>query len=1076
MNDENRTYKYAAFISYTRGGDDEKIAKWLQKRLESFKVPTGLAPQSVKGGELREADFAQSGIDGRRLKIFRDKTDLGPHPALTEALMESLDMCRSLVVICSPRSAKSKWVNEEVRYFQQTRRASRIIPFIIEGSPTPGEGREQCYPPDLSDKNLGVTLADGAREEAPIKVVAGMLGVEFGSLYSRHLRAQAKVRAIFTGLVLCALTVVSSFAVWAYRAELRATAQRKEAEGLVRFLTIDLRDDMFSHVPLKAKQKVTDKVEEYYGKWEAESVEARYYKALHLSNLAMIALDSGNGKNARSLAAQAMDLLAPLRRETPDDTSLQIAEIESATVLLQVLSYAFEENMQTPDYKPVMDMAVRLAEKEPGSPLPRKLALGITGAYAAFEDARENVDQAIEIYERAVNKAEEDALLFPEDRIFSGLLYDILGRLCTTKNRNARNGLPECKRAVAGARAWVAEDPGNLVAQQTLIRALDTQLTALVRSGSLEQAKTVFDELQPLQEAAWERDPDNAIWEIDRIRAAVVNKERSLRSGEPDDAGDAEKLLEKAMAVFAEGENAFGYNHRLMLLRQAIAFFDFYINKNRFGYVYKKEHEEKISEARKKYEEALADATMSITNKRSTVSEFYYILLQVAYTLKLNAHAAESLPYFREALAVAGNWLEREPENRKLFASMLKEMGTYIHAFVDIGELTKAQTLAAQAKELLEEEQAAGGGSRLLCIAARHVYNAEASLADARGDIDSVVGSMEGVLDFSEKATRYPDATMDDALFVWYVREVLAQTYDTACSYDKARPLHALVTEEYRQAAQVPLPIREDSETASLGVQLVNLATHHNDLGEKEQALAALREAKEVTAKPLPANRPRETWQYPRLAILGLEAKMFFDAGDHQAALAKTEEALGFDSMSREWNFFVASSFMPDRNWYMQKIESQIQLNMYDNAFRDISSGKIALKEAVEKAPSLERKINEAYYAYLEAKLFFIQKDYAAAEGKINNAFKIMAAYVNDTAYKFGTDPALIEKGITLPAWHYYTGLFSILAGDIQKTLGNKEFETHFFTMVKNKAEIVKNKTNGHGYWRIMSDKIAAIP
>ena len=88
-------YKFTAFISYKRGEDDEKYARWLQGKLESFRIPTEIAPQAA-------GDTAN-----RRFRVFRDKTDLGSHAELREGLHKSLEQCRYLIVVCSPRSAAS---------------------------------------------------------------------------------------------------------------------------------------------------------------------------------------------------------------------------------------------------------------------------------------------------------------------------------------------------------------------------------------------------------------------------------------------------------------------------------------------------------------------------------------------------------------------------------------------------------------------------------------------------------------------------------------------------------------------------------------------------------------------------------------------------------------------------------------------------------------------------------------------------------------------------------------------------------------------------------------------------------
>ncbi len=89
-------YKYYAFISYSR--KDEKYAKWVQDKLESYKLPSRIAhdnPELKKG--IRP--------------IFRDKTDLGVG-SLYANLGKELAASQYLIIISSPSSATSDWVDK----------------------------------------------------------------------------------------------------------------------------------------------------------------------------------------------------------------------------------------------------------------------------------------------------------------------------------------------------------------------------------------------------------------------------------------------------------------------------------------------------------------------------------------------------------------------------------------------------------------------------------------------------------------------------------------------------------------------------------------------------------------------------------------------------------------------------------------------------------------------------------------------------------------------------------------------------------------------------------------------------
>ena len=181
-------FKKYAFISYNH--KDVKIAKWLQKKLESYKLPTGIQNEFQSTRYLRP--------------IFRDRSDLNTG-ILSEELHNNLNSSKYLIVICSPNSAASGWVSEEVRTFIEWGRLEYIIPFIIGGTPNSGDENE-CFPYALCEYTktfpekelLGVDIREDSKEKAFIRVVSRILGLTFDDLWKRHKRETLKNRLIQT--------------------------------------------------------------------------------------------------------------------------------------------------------------------------------------------------------------------------------------------------------------------------------------------------------------------------------------------------------------------------------------------------------------------------------------------------------------------------------------------------------------------------------------------------------------------------------------------------------------------------------------------------------------------------------------------------------------------------------------------------------------------------------------------------------------------------------------------------------------------------------------------------------------
>ena len=176
--------EYFAFISYQR--KDESMAKKLQHTLEYYKLPIAVIE---KEPALK---------DGVR-PVFVDMTELGDEPFLKPAIEKALKGSRFLIVICSPRSAKSKWVNKEIEYFISLKRTRRIIPFIIEGSPYATDENIMCCTPLLKNlfkerELLGININEMGFDAAAVKVVSRMFRVKFSILWNRYEKEKEEAR------------------------------------------------------------------------------------------------------------------------------------------------------------------------------------------------------------------------------------------------------------------------------------------------------------------------------------------------------------------------------------------------------------------------------------------------------------------------------------------------------------------------------------------------------------------------------------------------------------------------------------------------------------------------------------------------------------------------------------------------------------------------------------------------------------------------------------------------------------------------------------------------------------------
>ena len=159
-----KSFKYKAFISYSH--HDKKAVDWLHKKLETYRIPRSLVGKKTQSGKIQK----------RLYPIFRDREELPTANELASVIKNALEESSHLIVICSPNSAKSKWVNEEIKYFKQLGRSGNIFCFIIGGIPNISEtGRpdpQECFPDAVRyeiDK-------DGNLTSNPIEPIAAEIG------------------------------------------------------------------------------------------------------------------------------------------------------------------------------------------------------------------------------------------------------------------------------------------------------------------------------------------------------------------------------------------------------------------------------------------------------------------------------------------------------------------------------------------------------------------------------------------------------------------------------------------------------------------------------------------------------------------------------------------------------------------------------------------------------------------------------------------------------------------------------------------------------------------------------------
>ncbi len=255
---------FRAFISYSH--DDQHEVSRIHKALETYRVPARLVGTTTRKGE----------VPPRLTPIFRDRDDLPASGNLSESVRDALSRSQTLIVLCSPSAARSRWVEAEIRAFRELNPDGDVLAAIVAGEPGAEAGGHaanlECFPPALRGGEDGAPepvaadfrAAGDGRRMALLKLVAGLLDLRLDQLIQRDLqRRQRRVTVITGGLIALTLTM-ATLTLFAVSARSEAERRKAEAEDLIEFMLSDLRTRLEPVGRLDVLDAVGAKVIEYY--------------------------------------------------------------------------------------------------------------------------------------------------------------------------------------------------------------------------------------------------------------------------------------------------------------------------------------------------------------------------------------------------------------------------------------------------------------------------------------------------------------------------------------------------------------------------------------------------------------------------------------------------------------------------------------------------------------------------------------------------------------------------------------------------------------------------------------------
>jgi tetratricopeptide (TPR) repeat protein len=457
--------RFKAFISYSHR--DQAWARWLQRALERYRVPSRLVGS--------EGEFGS--IPRRLAPVFRDREDLSSASDLGGKVKEALQNSETLIVICSPASATSGWVSEEIRYFASLGRENRILALIVDGDPQAGDPAQQCFPSVLVEGADGIVrepLAADARKWADgkllakLKIISGVLGIPLDALRRRDMQRRQRQWMMTLAGVATVAVVMTVLAIMAITARQAAENRREHAENLVGYMVGDLKTKLDEVGRLDILEGMGGRVSEYLESLDPGEVtdESLVQQAQVWRQLGEVAMDQGELSEALRAFTTSHGVLAELQRRNPDkpqylfemgNAVFWVGYVQLELGLFDDAEAAFEK---------YLDYANRLVERDPENPdwVMEKSYAHSNLAALIIRRGSDNSDQALRNIEIAVEWNSRALEMSPDDESLQSEYGETLAWLADTHLLvcNLGEALQARQENVAISRQRMENEPNNV--------------------------------------------------------------------------------------------------------------------------------------------------------------------------------------------------------------------------------------------------------------------------------------------------------------------------------------------------------------------------------------------------------------------------------------------------------------------------------------------------------------------------------------------------------------------------------------------------------------------------------------
>ena len=508
--------KYRAFLSYSR--QDDQVADWLHRRLDKFKTPKPLIGVQGSLGD----------VPSKLHPVYRDRTDASGGGSLAARIEEALQNSRTLIVLCSPAAAASRWVDQEVRFFLGHADKSRIFPVIAPHLSDSSNYEEEFFPPSLRGHDLTavdlreITVANGqvvgdGKSVGRLKLIAGVLGLPLDQLVRRERRRQRRtVFALSVVAVVFSLLLAGTISalLWAN------STNQKLQDAFVRVGTsVEDRIDRLESRQINGEVSVRDaKLEIEIASEIANAgfrlapanARLKIQEAKLKTRLAEFLPSVGDHQGASIAANEAVSIIEGLKGEIGENTYRN--NLHSALWYLadiQRKSGDFDEAIKSLDRMETLALAA-LNRRPEDADAERNLVI-INWQYASIfesvgklDDARRRLKTAIDISNKLLANEDTDPLLIADLASY----YFLDARLARSQQLNDE-AAASYKLAIASGRRYLERYPEDNRIQFEFATSLSGYVKFALSIGDLDQANKIQNEVLDVVQRLLQDDPDN---------------------------------------------------------------------------------------------------------------------------------------------------------------------------------------------------------------------------------------------------------------------------------------------------------------------------------------------------------------------------------------------------------------------------------------------------------------------------------------------------------------------------------------------------------------------------------------